>query len=667
MAVLEKQQKQLSKAQSEANTLTAKQAGSVNELKANLKAAQLEFNQLSKEQRESTQRGQELANTITVTNKEIRRISDSARNQVQAFDKANATYRQTSDRLSALKKELREIPGALDKSSQAYQKNAQRVDKLEKEIGELDQELKSFDKTLGENFRNVGNYEGAIDKLIGSLGGLKEGFVQTAQSGGQAGALGVIQGGVGALGSFVPQIALAAGALAGLAEGFEFVAETAAEVNAELRLINQQLGLTGAQADDARARISALGDTFDFEFNETLKAANVLTRDFGISYGEALDLIEDASLRGANATGDLLEQISEYGPQFADANASAEDLIATIGIGVTTGAFGDKAADTVKEFGLRIRELTPAAEEALSAFDDQTEAQIRQLAAADDTIGALQLVTGALGDLDVQARQTAIADLFGGPGEDLGLERLIALGEGTDFLTRELTDLEAQQKRLLDSNEEVQRAQGRLADAFREAGGGVNTFGNRLKAFGIDLLTELILIFKDVFAAFSDFGTALSDLFKEIFPVREETSLLTTVTEALSKAIRIVIAPTRLFIRFLQRLFERIKPLVTGIRNFVSGILDLAKNIPIIGRIVEQFQKIDLSNFLDTLAQVPAFFGGLIFAALEFSQNFIKLILDTFNTAGDAIAKFFEDPFNFSLSAALSEFSQAVCRSPCNL
>ena len=43
------------------------------------------------------------------------------------------------------------------------------------------------------------------------------------------------------------------------------------------------------------------------------------------------------------------------------------------------------------------------------------------------TFDVLQQVSAALANADTQTRQTAIADLFGGPGEDAGMNFLLAL------------------------------------------------------------------------------------------------------------------------------------------------------------------------------------------------------------------------------------------------
>jgi polyhydroxyalkanoate synthesis regulator phasin len=631
---LSKEQKTLNAASGVTEKLFDQQAKSITQLRQELKQAKGEYEQLNQEQRENSQIGQDLRSTITANTKLIKELTDASRNQVVAFDKANATYRDASARLTALKKQLRDIPGALDRNSNAFKQNERIINSLEQEISELDQELKGFDKTLGESFRNVGNYGDALQGLGANFQGLGGGLSGVLGKGGGQGISGFTQGlsgGAGVIGKFLPQIAVATAAIGGLSVAFNELNELVQQTNKELNTVNQILQLTGEDADVARARIAAISQTFEVEFVEATQAANILVRDFGLEFNDALDLIEQGLLRGANANGDFLDQIREYGPQFTDANLSAESLINTIGSAVVSGAFSDKAADTVKEFGLRIRELTPAAEEALKAFSDQRQEFIRNAAAAGQTEEALEAVLEGLseGEATVQEFQTVIADLFGGPGEDLGQERLLALLESTDFLERELTDLEKANERVLKSTQLVEEAQGDLAAEFKGVGTGLQSFGNQIKAALIDRVTVVVQVFKEAFAPIGEFINQIGELISDILPEgAKQFDFLEASLQVFRASLTVALVPIKILGNLLVLTIEQIrsardsflewidsikqttafqtiadilKTVITRVQDFISGIRQWAETTPIIRDVLKFFER--LSSAIGAVAQ----------------------------------------------------------------
>ena len=96
------------------------------------------------------------------------------------------------------------------------------------------------------------------------------------------------------------------------------------------RLTQQLTGTTGDEAKQVRDEISATADVFNVEFNDTLRAANALSKEFGISFSEASDLINKGFVKGANASGQFLEDLKEYSVQLKAAGLSAEDTIAIL-------------------------------------------------------------------------------------------------------------------------------------------------------------------------------------------------------------------------------------------------------------------------------------------------------------------------------------------------
>jgi len=121
--------------------------------------------------------------------------------------------------------------------------------------------------------------------------------------------------------------------------------------------------------------------------------------------------------------------------------------------------YSDKVFDSIKEAKIRLRELTPATSDALDAIgisSDELEHKLRT-----NTISyfdAIQMVSEKLDSLEAQSPEvgTAIADIFGGPGEDAGLAYLQTLHKVDD----QLVEVESTSSKLMKANE-------RLAQSFQ--------------------------------------------------------------------------------------------------------------------------------------------------------------------------------------------------------
>ena len=172
----------------------------------------------------------------------------------------------------------------------------------------------------------------------------------------------------------------------------------------------------------------ALEDVFGFDVVESLRAANSLTDQFGISAEEAFNLIVQGAQEGLNQNDDLLDTINEYSVQFRNAGYSADDMFNMLANGAETGTWSiDKLGDAVKEFNIRmsdgtaneyLEQLGLNAEEVIAQFNKGgPEAQ----AAIGDIMEALQECD------DATLQYQAGVGLFGTMWEDLGVDTVASL------------------------------------------------------------------------------------------------------------------------------------------------------------------------------------------------------------------------------------------------
>ena len=195
-------------------------------------------------------------------------------------------------------------------------------------------------------------------------------------------------------------------------------------------MITQLTGKTGDEMLKLRNNVQAVAEHFGADFNEVLQSANNLSKAFGISIDDAMKLVQDGFVSGANANGEFLDTLKEYPRYFKEAGLSAEDFVAITTNAAQQGIFSDKGVDVIKEGNLRIREMTTATVDALNNIGisaEQVQADLQ--AGSITTFDVMQMVAAKLNELPASSAVvgTAIADIFGGPGEDAGLEYIKTL------------------------------------------------------------------------------------------------------------------------------------------------------------------------------------------------------------------------------------------------
>lgn len=206
-------------------------------------------------------------------------------------------------------------------------------------------------------------------------------------------------------------------------------------------------GLHGAELRQLRSEAQAVADTYGNDIGEVLTSVSQLMKAFGVDASEAMTLIRNGLMSGADATGQFFDILAEYPAYFREAGMSAEQFMAVVTNGAQMGVFSDKAADTIKEGNLRLREMTTATQDALNGIglnSAQIEAELQS--GMTTTFQVMQQVGAKLKELPQTSAAvgTAIADIFGGPGEDAGLAYIESLSDmelSMDALKNEASDV----------------------------------------------------------------------------------------------------------------------------------------------------------------------------------------------------------------------------------
>ena len=339
----------------------------------------------------------------------------------------------------------------------------------------------------------TGSNEEYADSLL-SLVGMNLEFGQSFQSLANSGGHSFIDGlntKIKALGKTLSGLlanpwVLAILGITGVAAGFKWWYDYNKGLVEATKLTKDFTGLSGAELKSVRNEVQAVADTYDKDFREVLEAANTMSKQFGISVQESLKLMEDGFSSGADVNGQFIENIKEYPAYFKEAGISASEFIAITTQANKAGIYSDKGVDVIKEGNLRIREMTTATRDALEKIGISSKQVQKDLASGSKTtFDIMQEVSSKLAELPASSSEvgTALADIFGGPGEDAGLQYILTLKDidtNLDNVKERAGELGRLQDEQLRSQVELENA---IASVFDATGGTFESMTTSVKIF----------------------------------------------------------------------------------------------------------------------------------------------------------------------------------------
>ena len=284
----------------------------------------------------------------------------------------------------------------------------------------------------------------AIDGVTGKLGGLGKGGKLAALSVAATGLTTAVAGGVAAAGKALNSLGqsyakasnklqVKTGAtkeeMAGLQDAMKGVyadnfGTDMNDVASAIGIVKQQLGnmptntLKGITEDALGMR-----DAFDYDVGESLRAAQTMMNQFGVTGDQAYSLIAQGAQNGLDYSGEMLDSIDEYSVQFQKLGLNAEDMFNVFQSGSDAGAFNlDKIGDAVKEFSIRAVDGSKTTQQGFQALGMNADHLAQKFASGGD--GAKQAfyqVIQSLGKMKDPVQQNlAGVNLFGTMWEDLG-------------------------------------------------------------------------------------------------------------------------------------------------------------------------------------------------------------------------------------------------------
>lgn len=418
--------------------------------------------------------------------KEAISLSDKEVHSIEEANEVNKKLRQAVRLVRDTDEDYRNTLGKLNSTigvnTDYIKRNSDRYTQQKMTIGNYKEEVKAAWMELNH-----------LNDSMGSFGIIAGSFGDSLQSLGNAGSMLEGLSGIGKI--FQNKWLLGLGAVGAAGAGIGWWVNYNKGLTEATRLTQQFTEKSGEDLKAYRTEVQAIADFYGKDFKEVLIGANAVSKQFGISAEESLKLIQDGFIAGADANGEFLDTLREYPAYFKEAGISAETFIAITAQAAKSGIYSDKGVDVIKEGNLRIREMTTATAAALEGIGisaDKVQEQLRT--GQKTTFDIIQMVSQRLSELPDSASVvgTALADIFGGPGEDAGLQYVRTLKD----IKTNLGDVKAETGELGKAQEDMIESQKllskELALLFDATGGSFETMSAKIKSSIASMTADLL-------------------------------------------------------------------------------------------------------------------------------------------------------------------------------
>lgn len=361
-------------------------------------------------------------------------------------------------------------------------------------------------------------------------------------------------------------------------EGF---GENIPQISSDLSILAGQFkNLSEKQLTSMGKGIYTVTELWGQDFNEVSRTVSVLQKNFdGLSETDALDAITYGFQNGMDFSGELLDTLREYAPQFNEMGMSVENMMAVLQAGTDAGAWNlDKVGDAIKESHLRMGALDKATVEAYKSMGFNAEEYVGKISKGGE-IGnkAFQEVVSELMKVeDATLRNQLATDLFGTQYEDLQEKVIFAMTDATNATVDFGGATEEASKKMQDNfgtkmSNTWKTLKLQMAEAFEDAGGqelldSIATGAQNLVPKITDMVGKVV-----------EFGTAVRDNWGTIKPILSTLIFAIGGFSAALGALKVVTG--------VISIFGKLKTIIGGVK-IAFGLLSTVMRLSPFGLII---------------------------------------------------------------------------------
>lgn len=347
--------------------------------------------------------------------------------------------------------------------------------------------------------------------------------------------------------------------------------ENVSDVADMMGKVKQQMqGISDVDLKNVTEDLLTLRDTFGMDENETLRGAQQLMKQFGITSQEAFDLMAKGAQNGLDYSGELGDNIAEYAGKFAQAGYSAEEYFQIMTNGVKGGSYNlDKMQDAVNEITTWLVDGT--IEGSLDSFNDKVKEVFQSYKEGGATQKDVQdaIVQDIKETTNQQEALNKASIAFGTMGEDFNLKFITSLSSVGDEYNNVAGTMD---KVKAIANGGLKNALSGLGRAFLDS---FTPIGELITPILAGIVRLITLAIQGIQQGFAKVGDVISSVFGSI-----DTSGITNIVNQVSKVLK----PS----------FDEVKGSIEQMKVALEPIAKdiLSKIIEVIQNIVNQAQKI---------------------------------------------------------------------------
>lgn len=378
----------------------------------------------------------------------------------QALEDMKDSSSTTQSELEEQEKTVQELAEAISKGEKNYQTAGNRVKDWEKKLNDAKTEVLKLSRQLDENEESMRRAASATDECSDSLDDFTDNAQETVSVTKDIGEIvkeNLVNTAVDALKELAAQAEETVEEIEDATQHFEASTGTSAQsmkefskeikdlygnnygdslgtVADDMAKVKQYMGETDpSKISDITENAIALEDVFGMDFQESIRGVDALMGSMGLTADEAFDYIAKGAQNGLDKSGELVDNLAEYAPLWAQQGFSAQEMFSILQNGLETGAYNlDKVNDFVKEFGISLNDGRMS--DNLTHFSNDTKAIFTAFQSGKAT--SKQVFDSVVNDLanatNQQEALTLASNMWSALGEDNSLEMIKSLNKVND-------------------------------------------------------------------------------------------------------------------------------------------------------------------------------------------------------------------------------------------
>ncbi len=389
------------------------------------------------------------------------------------------------------------------------------------------------------------------------------------------------------------------------------------DIGNAMATVNKNLGeMSDEQLQKTTEAAFLLRDVFEYDIQESTRAAKAMVDSFGISSEEAFNLMAVGAQNGLDYSGELIDSISEYSVQFAKVGLDADDMFKIFQKGAETGAWNlDKVGDAIKEMSIRVIDGSDTTKQGFEAIGLNADEMAKKFSKGGESAKeAFHQMINALANMkDPIAQNTAGVNLFGTMWEDLGPEVVTQLANISDGAYATAEDMDKLNQVKYDD----------LGSMFEGLTRAVEMLLLPLGEMLIPVLTEVI---EDILPVIQEQLPPLIDTIGEIITTTAPlvADILPVLVDLFSGLIPIVQSVVEQFLPIIQDILPVLLDLFTKLIDPVAELIQ--KLLPPLIKLVEVLLPV-LINLIDLLMPILDLFIEILYPILDLINDGIAPLI----------------------------------------